>query len=183
MSLTSIVLVGAPGTHREELALALAKELGSDWDVAATKDFSWLGTHHPKLSKFSLGPITDYRVELSLALWRAFRMNGYRPTIFADSVLDNLAHSCVYGADSIEAGNPSEIQRNVLLSGMLYTLVQDSFRADLVFFIPFDGETEDGFAEQLDKLYPDLFEQFGLTPIYLSGTLEEQLSKIMENIG
>lgn len=169
MSLTNIVLVGAPGTNKQEIGRALQEQLPHYWfeDVA---------------DKYLRGSLTDYRVEIHNALDRAQAMVSCVPSIYINSVLNNLAHVCVYSADA-KGVDERTAMRLVITSSLIYALVQDSFKADLIFYIPYQGEaTEDGFVEELDQLYPQIFEEFSLPYVQLSGTLEENIEQAIKEV-
>lgn len=168
-----IVLVGAPGTDKFDLGADLADHFRYDL---------YFLNQYDELEDSPLGALVDYRVELLLALLRAKDMLKEGNSIHAGSVLDNLAHTCVYSADAVGVDEVTA-SRLVLTGGLTYAIVQDSFKADLIFFLPYEGEaTEDGFAEELDKLYPEIFDEFELQYVTLSGTLDEKFKQALKEI-
>lgn len=173
MSLTRIVLVGAPGTDKFDLGADLADHLRYNL---------YFQNQYDELEGSPLGALVDYRVELLLSLLRAKDMAKEDNSIHVGSVLDNLAHTCVYSADAIGVDEVTA-HRMMLTGGLTYAIVQDSFKADLIFFLPYQGEkTEDGFIEQLDNIYPEIFDEFQLQYVTLSGTLDEKFKQALKEI-
>lgn len=169
MSLQRIVLVGTQGTHRLEIARAV-KVLLPDADIVEYRN------------KDLRGSLTDYRVEIDSALQRAKLMAESDNAIFVDSVLDNLAHVCVNTVDSEGIGEAAGT-RLFLTGQLLYAIVYDTFQADKVFYLPYDGpETEDKYIETLDNLYPSLLEEFGIEFITVEGTVKERMLQIKQII-
>lgn len=144
----SFILVGAPGTNKSAIAEKLAKELDGDLTI-----------HRDELldSKYALGITADYRIELMLATSRIFEKPD-RPTIYTHSLLDNLAYvSFALARYNYSPGVSSEqVDRMVLLTGVIGLMLHDSFSYDHVFFLQKEFDPDDDYEQNSIQQLLDL---------------------------
>ena len=134
----------------------------------------------------SLGTLSDYRVEVALATWRAFEMLENDHALFSYSLLDNLAYHYISYSDHVSAGtiDDAENARGYLTSGLLYAMLVDSFRADVIVYIPLsDDAMTNSYGSVLDEFFVEAMDQgFGMKYITLDGALAgvSELTELIE---
>lgn len=153
-----VVLLGAAGAGKDDLAKALVTR------------FPELG--QPKGHPTSLlpeglafGSLADYRTELTLAGLRALQITS-EEGLYTHSVLDNLGHEYVRFSELGNADllDETETTRHFLLSGILYAMVVDSFKVDILIWVPQErGLITTSFDAAVDDFYPEVLDHFAPT--------------------
>jgi hypothetical protein len=144
-----IVLVGAPGAGKKELAQSLSNTL----------DCSVYQTGFESDGETPVGMLADYRNELRMAIDRARAHLESENCIFVTSLLDSIAYSTYRTESLLRNEAPRElIQRWILVSDVITMLASDSFEYDLLFFVPLiPDEDTDEFALEFDNLWQEYF--------------------------
>ena len=168
-----IILVGAPGSGKRELAEAVAEAL----DIEVADDpVTVMGPDDP-----AVGMLTDYRIEMQMALLRALRPSS-KDEIFTHSLIDSTAYSTLKLDDMIDAdADMPDTFRWILAAGAITSVAEDSFQADFIFLLP--GYDDDG-LDFNKRLYETLVEVLELAvPEYvlIQGDLERRV-EIIRNV-
>jgi hypothetical protein len=132
----------------------------------------------------ALGPLTDYRVELQLALNRSLEMTEFGDGIFIGSLLDNMAHEYI----RYELFKRTEIEdeamevRHYLTSALLYAILIDSFSADIVAYLPPEEPLTDEYEQKVDEFYSDIFDFFSIDTLTLSKDKTQSLKLLINEV-
>jgi hypothetical protein len=170
-----IVLVGAPGSGKEDLAWELR-------DAFQKKDQNLIGpVGDASEAGETVGPITDYRTELMIGVDRIFDMlhlGEGNDVVFTGTILDNVVHTLVHVAAATNAGAFSygEELRWEWTTQLLYAMMLDSFKADHVFYLR-GGEPED-----LAGFYPELLDQVQVDYVELEGDRSAYLETVLQKL-
>lgn len=170
MTVSRIVLAGAPGSHKLKFAYALRERFPN---MVISDIVGEPGPDDP-----AVGMLADYRQEMWLAVARTQAMlNLYdegEQTIFVDSLVDSVAHASVRAAQF--AGGDDIFNATTWGATLILTLamLRDSFEADLVLeFPPQDDANE--YVVQIEDSLVAILESFGIETIHLSGEWEADL--------
>lgn len=131
-----IILTGAPGSGKSQKASLLASSLTPEFSL--TPIGSELDTEH------EVGQLADYRQELSMAMTRTIDHLEKDDVILYSSLLDSMAHSGARLTRIVTNQNVSDDEqlRWMLTSQIIAALLLDSFKHDLIFFVPGNDGTE-----------------------------------------
>jgi hypothetical protein len=142
-----IVIAGAPGVGKNELAVELQSELkkrGHSLPIA--------GSSNDYMATFgkAVGVLADYRVEMSLAVRRAFMMD--QPAIFEGSLLDSGAHAAAKYKILFDqkAGSEEELYTWWLTLQIISCMIRDTFSSDYLIYITPTDELE-GYVDYIDE--------------------------------
>jgi hypothetical protein len=173
-----IVLVGAPGSGKEDLANAILAALVE----RGTPGIGPVGDAQEIVSSmgYAVGPIADYRTELLVAVDRAFEMTVLGDDIdavYTGTLLDNVAHTLVILSAGINSGafSQGEALRWDLTSQLAYGMMIDSFKADHVFFLG-GGESD------LAEFYPELLSQVQVDYVELGDDPLDRLETVLQKL-
>lgn len=161
-----VVVVGAPGTGKGQLVLDLARKNGL-FDISGM-------TTHPDLAT---GTLADYRVEMKLAIDRCFDMQVDEPRIFEHTLIDSLAYAATRAitiSQMVGEDDPTLLKWTAL-TGLIGSLLSDSFKADQVFFI--EAQTDDEQTVAIENALRSVLEATSLNFTTLSGTPEENMAE------
>jgi len=140
-----VVLVGAPGTGKNELLCELVKRY---------KLSPWRSPN--ALLDQVVGQLADYRTELRLAISRA-----QNPThdLYDHSLIDSVAYTSTRYMNMLNNGTVSdeELFRWMMTFHMAALLLRDSFKADKVVFIP--GNDGESFSKQIEEALLETLKQ------------------------
>lgn len=157
------VLVGAPGTNKGKISRSLSRSLGL---------FVHSGMTIP--DGIAVGTLADYRVEIKLAVDRAFAMQAVGvPTIYEHTLIDSLAYASLRFMDMRDLNNVDEYTQEkwATVTAIVGAMVRDTFRYDHVFVI-------EGGDDDLQKALVVALDAFGVSYSMLSGKYKENLASI-----
>jgi len=133
-----VALVGVSGAGKRNYADQI-RELIPHLDIS-TQPQPW----HDE----ALGALADYRVELRLAIQRAYASLNLDHIIFTHTLVDSLAYVHIRQRNVIE-GNDDQRLRWAITGETVGLLFGDSFSADFVFYLP--PTTDDPWTLDLDR--------------------------------
>ena len=152
----SIVLIGAPGSGKTELAEAI-KHLHPSFGIGDSPQSMVPGG-------IAIGQLADYRAESHLATSRIFqeqimRNNGLN-MIYTHSLIDSLAYTSLRN-ENMQDGIVDENTKNAwfVWLGMLMIMGMDSLRADLLFFLE-GHDYRDGYSILVEEALHDVIAFF-----------------------
>lgn len=164
-----VLIIGAPDTGKRKIAAGVRDKL-PDLELQLEPDHS-----HPEAA---LGVMSDYRVELSLALERMwFAQKDH--TVSTHSLVDSVVYSFNKIENGAEYMTGDEIDRWLLTVPLIGSLLADSFKYDHIFFLP--GSTED--TAYIEETLQDVLTDFGLSYIELGSDVQENIKVIVETVG
>lgn len=166
-------LVGAPGVGKSKIAEQVAERF--DERLSFYEDFE---------SRYALGSVADYRVELSLAMARWKREQTYAPTLFKHSLLDNLAYT-TYAVSRFKLGTVSHgtVEREVLVMAAVGAMITDSFKYDHIFFVRGDFDPNEDYDQyQMQTILQMLLDEYQLnySIIDASADAADEIGDIIE---
>lgn len=165
-------LVGAPGVGKAKIADALADRF--DERLAIFDEH--LDTH------WALGIVADYRIELHLALARFLRKSDL-PTLHTHSLIDNLAYAS-YAVARYQFGTVllRTMERAILTTTVLGTILRDSFKYDHVFFIHGDFDPDEDYQSELQAVQQMILDDFQINYSIIDAGPEaaDQIGDILE---
>ena len=129
------VIVGAPGTGKEEVGRKLWVKTDIEPVNVKTDD---------------IGFLADYREELSLATSRAL-FPGDDPSIQYHSLIDSVSYAALRltGLLNYDRENQEEIARWAVVFDACVIMLNDGYDADTTLYIPYKGDDQD--SKDLDE--------------------------------
>lgn len=166
-------IVGAPGVGKSKIVEAVAERFDEK-----------LFFHEDVETRYALGSLADYRVELALAMHRWKREQTYAPTIFAHSLIDNLAY-VTYALSRYRQGTVriGTVERAVLTMGIVGAMLTDSFKYDHVFFIRGDFDPNEDYDQyQIQSVLRMILDEYKIeyTTIDASAEAANQVGDVIE---
>lgn len=153
----NIVLVGVPGIGKGQLAQDIHVTLKDEHDtvlpVVPADDY--MATFDK-----AVGALADYRVELSLAIRRAFAMNEYKEAIYEASLINSVSHAALRYRRGLEDGtmSPDDLFKWWLVLHTTAAMLLDTFKADAkVVYVK--AETETDWDEELQEAFEAVMAQ------------------------
>lgn len=164
-----IVLVGAPDTNKTKLMWLIAE--------ANPHLIKQKPVDHERES--AVGLLADYRTEIQIALDRVWFTELNEMSIATHSLIDSAAYSMLKYIIAFDV-NASEttLQSSLLASNVTVLFLRDTFRADLIAFLPSD-DTE---HENINSALKDVIEIFDLPVIELSGNINQDANELIDLI-
>jgi|SRR5581483_6264797 len=171
-----IVLVGCPDSGKSAFAQELVKKHPHLNILKASLPFENL----------AFGEAADYRTEMYIAARRAARGEiELQNTIQTNSLIDSVCYAGVRLRNMLNSKSvlPRTTQNWALLLELFERFMQDSFRYDLIFFLP-GHEEENTFYEDLEEAYSIYLELEGLAFTTVTDPLNfvEEAAKMVEEI-
>lgn len=170
-----IVLVGAPDTGKEKLANELSQILSCPYDAGlSAADISW---NTLDFKGYELGLNADYRVEVKLAVDRAFSIQAYDRqvwhVVYSHTLLDSVAYSTLRMISFQEKESSQYIvDKWMFTTGVIGAMMRDTFKADHIFFLP-------GGDEEIEKALQMILDMNDLEYTVLD---DDKLAKAKEMI-
>jgi hypothetical protein len=172
----SFYLVGAPGTRKSKIAEELAEHYFDNKLALFDENLSGMS--------WALGSVADYRVELKLALNRALQTPSDKPTLYAHSLIDNLAYISFALSRYNLSGAVSlgTVERAMMTFAIIGTLVTDSFKYDHIFFLTGDFDPNEDYDQyQIQSCLQLVLDQYGISYSIIESN-EEAIDKIAETL-
>lgn len=163
-----IVLVGAKDSGKRELANKLQEKLGDYKITPSVEDFT---------DPFAIGPLADYRTELTIAIDRVY--NRYIDNLIqVNSLIDSFAYSATRLMSVLESDNRLDITRWLLTNQLIVLLIRDSFETDVILFL--ESDPKDIFDQKINGILKEELNQLNVSYTTLEGNLDEQLRVALE---
>jgi len=136
-----IILVGAPNSGKEDLAIELADLLSID-----KLTFRRIKEGHTMIldEPLAYGLDADYRTETLVAIERTFDMQRKDSCVFTHSLIDSVAYSALRLQRMLDWGGVRDetLMTWACTAQQNGNLLRDSFRHDFVFFLTKDYDTK-----------------------------------------
>lgn len=172
----NIVLVGVPGLGKGQLAQDLHMVLKDEHDIVlpVVPADDYMATFDK-----AVGALADYRVELSLAVRRAFAMNEYEAAIYEASLINNVAYAALRYRRAFEDGSQDDdsIFKWWLTLQTSAAMLLDTFKENAhVFFI--EDEPQEEFNKELQEALVAVMQQIDLeyTTVNAFDLIHEELA-------
>jgi hypothetical protein len=132
------IIVGAPGTGKEDIAMKLQKET----NLGATSGWFPGG-------EIPIGFLADYRTELYLASSRA--ISTTEDIILWHSLIDSVAYASLRltGLINFDSTNQQEMGRWGIVFDACLSMLTDGYNSDLTLYVPYKGDDQD--SKDLDE--------------------------------
>jgi hypothetical protein len=138
-----VIIAGSTDSGKLELADAIRKELPH---LSTVRE---VGEGHD----FAVGDLADYRVEAWLASNRTIKQLETDNIIMTHSILDNIVYTSIRlhrGLTNQTLDQSSTLALSSMLATFMFFLL-DSFKHDVLFFLPTDDEQSAVFVDLLEE--------------------------------
>lgn len=180
-----IVLVGAPGSGRSELAKRLINELPE-------KKFVLVDNYIRNISSLGIatGQPADYHVNLWAHYARFEAEQIYRDKntnfITVGSDIETIAHQALFtewlGEQILTPATEMATVANVTAGQLLATILQDFFFKDYAWYVPLQDGNTDYFATRLDRAIRSVLQLYRIPMPTLTGTEDDKLAEMVKVI-